>query len=253
MINILHIYKEECACLTSSNDGTNRLFLEITTGGNENPRVVIGSESIPLSKNITQLIQITESQYPQTGETLSIQYIDDLVKSPIITLAFGTIDENGNMMLKKIDSLSYFVQCTSTDNILGSIESGEWTPKVNGFSSVIKAQGSYMKIGNVVTISFFIQGVCDNSGDELTIGGIPFAADPTATWYAGGGQVQGASFEYANSTFNGWGLYPSSGLIYGMGMYINSSSPYIVQGGRYIRTHGTNTCYASGTITYKAA
>lgn len=113
MKNVIDFYYNCVACLSSINDSTNRIFIDITTGGNNNPRLTIGDIVVTLEKNTTRSIEILKSQYPEPGNNLIVKYEDDLGEYTI-TLSFKNIDESKNMTLKKIDDGTYLVQYASS-------------------------------------------------------------------------------------------------------------------------------------------
>lgn len=82
---------------------------------------------------------------------------------------------------------------------------GTWTPTIDN-ATISKYKCSYIKIGNVCVISFFINGIGSSSTSTsssyyVRIRGVPFTpetaadsattTDATVNWYGGGGHAQG--------------------------------------------------------------
>lgn len=122
-------------------------------------------------------------------------------------------------------------------------ETGTWTAKTNG-GSITTQKCTYMKVGNMCTISFFIQGVggTGTANTNFYFSGAPFTPASGATWYGGGGHVQGL---YDMSG------YPVTGCIIQSGrVYFRTSKAGAADTG-YIRVNnGGAAYYLSGTITY---
>lgn len=133
-----------------------------------------------------------------------------------------------------------------------NITSGSWTPTSEFLSSVAVANGSYIRVDDFVVISFYLQGTCDDSGSNFTIGGLPFAVNTQSKWYAGGGHCQGLSFTSADNVyFTGWMIDSSKQLIYGRGSKSVAASTSM--SGEYLKAKPTATVYLSGTLMYKIA
>ena len=83
---------------------------------------------------------------------------------------------------------------------------GTWTPTCPAFSSPTAAEGYYTKIGNMVTVSWFISGTSDSDATDsysLAIYGLPFQPDTNVRWFGGGGNIANAE-THANYAFSGY-------------------------------------------------
>jgi len=143
--------------------------------------------------------------------------------------------------------------CSTTGLNFGSVQTGTWTPSANGLTSQT-AYGTYMKVGTMVVISFYVTGQCPNSaGTMLSIGGVPFTPKSGPLWYGGGGHAQGMTgvSEMLGASFSGWVLQTSDSRIYARTVHASSSSPYTMTG-TYAYIGGTGTVYMAGTILYQA-
>jgi hypothetical protein len=84
---------------------------------------------------------------------------------------------------------------TGAANKLDDYESGTWTPTITGvttagsYSSVV-TNGTYTKVGNLVTASMVFYGASGTGAGDMRIGGLPFSLSSTATAL---GVVQGNS------------------------------------------------------------
>ena len=89
---------------------------------------------------------------------------------------------------------------------LTSVEAGEWTPTCPAFSAPSAAHGYYTKIGDMVTISWFISGTSDSTATDsysLAIYGLPYQPDTNVRWFGGGGNIANAE-THANFAFSGY-------------------------------------------------
>lgn len=89
---------------------------------------------------------------------------------------------------------------------LTSVEAGEWTPTCPAFSSPTAAHGYYTKIGDMVTISWFISGTSDSAATDsysLAIYGLPYQPDTNVRWFGGGGNIANAETQ-GNHAFCGY-------------------------------------------------
>lgn len=132
-------------------------------------------------------------------------------------------------------------------------EEGVWYPALSSsaISSYTTQKGWYQKIGQVVTVGFFIKATCSTGYDGMTIqiSGLPFTPIATA---AGGGMCSGA---YVSGGFN-FQCYvaESSGFITTRVQASNNTSA------TNLSTSASGCCYRSGggeitlsgTITYMA-
>ena len=87
------------------------------------------------------------------------------------------------------------------DKVIPVLEKGIWTPALNSsaISSYTTQYGWYMKMGQSVTIGFYIKANCNSgySGTSISISGMPFTPMHPS---AGGGMCSGA-YVAANQTF----------------------------------------------------
>lgn len=175
----------------------------------------------------------------------------------------GTYDNLSDAMVVKRSGDAWFAGDITSElsNVsLASIETGSWTPVVDGVTTTTTI-GSYMKVGNMVTINFYITGVTKNNVTNSTgfinITGIPFEASTDVLWYAGGGHWQGGYIDqdsYPNGNFSGYVLQPSNNMILPRISSSATTGTIAAGSGYYIVNNSqTNTVHASGTIMYKIA
>ena len=87
-------------------------------------------------------------------------------------------------------------QSASTDaQTLDDYEEGIWTPSLGGNATYATQLGNYIKVGNLVTITFRIGVTLIGTGSATTISGLPF----NVTSAIGGGSLAG-SIGYWGST-----------------------------------------------------
>lgn len=96
------------------------------------------------------------------------------------------------------------------------VTEGTWTPAFHGGGTTTDtAYGHYIKSGNRVIVSFFVNAVGTMSGSQssyLYLDGLPYAPDFTdVTWYAGGGFLQGVQCVLSTSSFSGYVISNNSG------------------------------------------
>ena len=129
---------------------------------------------------------------------------------------------------------------------------GTWTPAVNCISTPTAASGWYQKVGNVVTIGWFITGSVDSiASTAIRITGIPFTPDSSVRWYGGGGNVTALSTA-AYDAFCGYTLDTASDNE----ILIRTAPTGTTAGVRtsgYVTANSAaqgNTAFISGTLTY---
>lgn len=75
---------------------------------------------------------------------------------------------------------------SSNANTLDDYEEGAWTPTLPNGGTLSVTSARYVKIGQQVTVSFFVSSVAPtNNGSEFRIGGLPFA-NGYSSGYSGG-------------------------------------------------------------------
>jgi hypothetical protein len=136
--------------------------------------------------NPTRLAFFTESQGSDDGPSERLRITNNgtisLLNSPGID--FSGIQTNNTGM---------------TSEILDSYEEGTWTPVgANNFNSITNADGAYVKVGNIVWISFqFNYSSMDDTTSSGAISGLPFTpgdANPNTG-------VEASGITYANNKF----------------------------------------------------
>jgi hypothetical protein len=99
-------------------------------------------------------------------------------------------------------------QSASTDaNTLDDYEEGTWTPSVGGTSTYTQQQGSYIKVGRLVTVSFDMAILLLGTGSTSSMSGLPFtvgsATSPKYEQCHGAmGYVQSLAVNVYSLTFN---------------------------------------------------
>lgn len=133
---------------------------------------------------------------------------------------------------------------------------GTWTPAINCISAPTAANGWYQKVGNVVTIGFYITGTTDVATSTTTnnrITGVPFTPDDSVRWYGGGGNVTNV-YTPASQAFCGFVMDTATSgapimirtAAYGTSAGLRSS------GYAYCPSSGglNQTVHIAGTLTY---
>ena len=153
----------------------------------------------------------------------------------------------GDVQVSKGISFPASQSAQSDANTLDDYEEGTWTPTLPNGGTLTVNSARYVKIGQQVTVSFFVSSVAPtNNGSDFHIGGLPYANGGYSGFYLGG------SFGYVgDSNLSGW--LPATG----------ASATYIyfhIQGATAFRTNAQYLTAASGgsdefvmTITYFAA
>tara|TARA_R110002126_G_scaffold172955_2_gene321699 strand:- start:298 stop:930 length:633 start_codon:yes stop_codon:yes gene_type:complete len=65
---------------------------------------------------------------------------------------------------------------TGTSELFNDYEEGTWTPTVGGTSTYTQQQGSYIKVGRLVTVSFDMAILLLGTGSTSGIDGLPYTA-----------------------------------------------------------------------------
>jgi len=139
-------------------------------------------------------------------------------------------------------------QSASSDaNTLDDYEEGTWTPTLPNGGTLTVESARYVKIGQQVTVSFYVSSVAPtNNGSDFRIGGLPYANGGYSSFYLGG------SFGYVgDSNLSGWLPITGTNVTY---IYFH------IQGATAFRTNAQYLTAASGstdalimTITYFTA
>lgn len=125
-------------------------------------------------------------------------------------------------------------------------EVGEWTATTNK-GTITSQHCTYQRVGNMCTISFFINGVgaSDDDNVHLYITGVPYNPQSGSKWYGGGGHVQGLwDVSNSNRPFTGFVIHPN-GQIYG-----RTKESDNINGSYVYANNGGEEFYLSGTIMY---
>ena len=137
------------------------------------------------------------------------------------------------------------------------VKSGTWTPSVTGVTAAsLTSSGSYIKVGNIVTINFFFSGTANGGGTSSNIyiagSSLPFTPSNVQRWYSGGGNLTNY-YTAANYVFSGWTLETlNSNNIYARAVQVSTSGAIRSSSYAYQGTNKSNTVYGAGTIQYIA-
>ena len=201
-------------------------------------------------------LQVGDELYPSVGgniKTIGNANIGGNLSANYVTgtwlqgTAANAADEKQDRVCV-MDS-SGWVYTRTLAQILGDIgiSCGTWTAKING-GSITKQICTYMKVGNMCSISFYINGK-GGTGTEATnfyISGAPFTPNSSATWYGGGCHVQGL-YDTAKYPVTGCVIQPNKRI------YIRTAQVGGTGTG-YVRVNnGGATFHLSGSITYPIA
>lgn len=132
------------------------------------------------------------------------------------------------------------------------IEYGTWTPVCNVIPSPSQAEGTYMRVGNVCSITFIVYGTVSGGSTttNITIDGLPFYPDEDLRWQGGGGQATNI-YTIANQNFSGFNI---EGGVGAKMIYVRSAATTTAAGTRasnYCTAENGKTVYLSGSITYR--
>jgi hypothetical protein len=98
-------------------------------------------------------------------------------------------------------------QSASTDaNTLDDYEEGTWTPSIGGTATYNAQEGTYTKIGRVVTVSGRLHILLKLTGSSTVVSGLPFTSAATYRYGIAIGQFSAIS----NSAFTVYGALPQS-------------------------------------------
>lgn len=203
--------------------------------------------------NFNVPVTITDAGITCSGFTLNDEDGNELV----------SCDSSGNLQLGdtstnttisgstvNIDCYSFTVNGEEIGGNDIDIAQGTWTPKCNCITSYTQRYGTYMKVGNAVTISFCIVGTASVSDDTIEITGLPYTPHGSHKWQAGGGNFANG-LTNANSAFAGWTIENGASTIYARSVGIGTAKGDRTSG--YIGATSGQTLYMAGTIMYRIA
>jgi len=90
---------------------------------------------------------------------------------------------------------------TVDNNLLDDYEEGEWTPTVGSGTTYNQRQGTYVRVGKLVMVNYYITIDVMGTGNNRQISGLPFASHTTT----GGGVPN--YYQNLNQNFNYLGAY----------------------------------------------
>ena len=103
-----------------------------------------------------------------------------------LLVGVGSANANGGVLQLSGGITFPGTQVAATNvNTLDDYEEGTWAPSVGGTATYASQQGTYTKIGNLVTVSFYMTISSIGTGDTVIMSGLPFT--PLAS--SGGGSV----------------------------------------------------------------
>lgn len=130
-----------------------------------------------------------------------------------------------------------------------SVKSGIWYPTLTNISAYTGRGGWYQKIGNVVTVGFYISGTFSSSAStstQISITGLPYAngAQP-----AFGGGICYNCYVPTGALFVGWGVGASSSAITGRVATLRTSAGGLILNSNLFQ-YPSQTFTVSGTVCY---
>ena len=232
--------------------------LRLKGDGNYGNKLYFGDGSYAMvSEDTDDALTIKASKINLNG-TVKVNGNDIPTATPDLSKG-GTI--NGNLTVNGGDiNLNGTVKINGSDiptaATTGGI-SGTWTPKLNTGSSILvnsytTQQGWYQKIGNVVTVGFFVKAqMASYSGTRIfELNGLPFTPKYSA---AGGGMCAGAKAA-ANYNFQCFVAETDGGITARAQQCNNSVDTTLGTSASGIYYHnGGGEFTVSGTITYIAS
>lgn len=190
-----------------------------------------------------------------------------------VTHIYSTYNIDSIKIISNIIPLSelFIPNTIARINDIPAYESGSLTLTTDSLTDAT-ITSNYHRIGDMVTIDFFITGrpiiVASEdgtlpTGDDLNIAKIKLSGLLNNTnvaplsdgrnWYAGGGHLQGYYPYYTegnnivNTTFTGWVLEPNDGTIYARGITQGGFAAYPLA----LDQNNNVLIYGGGSITYK--
>jgi hypothetical protein len=124
-------------------------------------------------------------------------------------------------------------------------EYGTWTPGFSASCEFMKRQGWYSKIGNVVTVGFYMKVNCLSAGVIILVSGLPYTPSTSA---AGGGMCSGATVS-AGFNFQCF-VAETSGFVSTRVQACNNTTSGALATSASGITTATGEITLSGTITY---
>jgi len=255
---------------TATNNSGPSERMRITSGGNvgigtTNPgyRLNIGgSASSTLGFSPTDANSYTELYFNRNTST-TISYIGVGVNSTVTAAGDEFVIQNnlstGNIVfrtnggsgaterIRVTNNGLTFNGDTAAANALDDYEEGTWTPTLPNGGTLTVLNARYVKIGQKVTVSFYIQLVYPtNNSATFIIGGLPFANAGYSTFYTAG------SFGYVDTAnFTGWAPITGSNFTYIYFHALNGSAASKTNADYLAIAGGNNQIIL--TITYFAA
>jgi hypothetical protein len=109
---------------------------------------------------------------------------------------------------------------TGTSELLADYETGTWTPTdASGAAlTLTSVTGNYVKVGNLVTAYFSVTYPATASGNDASIGGLPFTSSSTSAVPNNGMLTVG----YTNSSLSVLGVCSGSATLFGL--YLNTGA-----------------------------
>jgi len=99
----------------------------------------------------------------------------------------------------------------NTANTLDDYEEGTWTPTLGGTATYSTQQGFYTKIGNIVTVTFYLVVSAIGTGSNRIVAGLPYSATnstgggPVAYWNnTSQNMVYCSMYSYNNNSLAGY-------------------------------------------------
>lgn len=133
--------------------------------------------------------------------------LDSMMPYSVTAGAFqnGAVDIGGSVNRFKDAYLSggVYLGGTGAANKLDDYETGSWTPTaVGGMVSFTTQSAYYTKIGNLVTVNFFIDAFVTKSGSPVSIGGLPFSLFSGSNYSTGAAENGGGESMIARANNN---------------------------------------------------
>ena len=249
-------YSNRSAYFCNPNDPWN--YISLTGATNGGAGIVFGDGTGQSAANYESYLY-----HNNTDDNFYIAF-DQGNKSMKLVKATGDLElSNGNLKVpdgKGIDFSATSDGAGSTNELLDDYEDGAFTPNWDapdqaGATFVHShAYGYYTKIGNVVTVTIYVQGYCNgNAGgganDNLKIVGLPFAP---AT-IPGGGSSNRHAANFAIGSRYKLEVDDLTAYAYGGNTYIDLIVPSNGGTGTPLKTNQAdqNTCQFQGTATYR--
>jgi len=135
------------------------------------------------------------------GSTNAITFPDATIQTTAALTSGGSLTSATITALNTSGITFPATQVPSSDpNTLDDYEEGTWTPVITGsisnpVSSGTANQATYVKVGRIVTLNFYLQGGFSSAGSgDLRLTGIPFASAATTQAMSGPAATYQCSF-----------------------------------------------------------